>query len=522
MELNSYVSGRWQKGNDAGVALVDPTLGAEIARASTSGIDFGAALGFAREVGGAELRRMGYGSRAAMLTALADTLAANRDDYYAIAQANSGSPKSDAAIDIEGAIFTMKYFAKLGRSLGDANHFLDGGLSQLGKDEAFQAQHILVPVRGVAVLINAFNFPAWGMWEKAAPALLSGVPVFVKPATSTAWLAQRMIEDIVAAGVAPEGAISIICGSAGDLLDHLTVDDLVSFTGSAATAARIRTHDNVVRSSIRVNVEADSLNIALLAPDATAGTDEFDLLVKEAAREMTVKAGQKCTAIRRILVPKRSADDFSDALAARLAKVVVGNPRNPDIRMGPLVNRDQLAVAREGLAMLASEATVVCGNAESFEPVDAEIESGAFLPPTLLRCDAPLEARYVHKVEIFGPTATLMPYYDLSQAYEIARLGKGSLTASVWSGDASLLAAAALELADSHGRVMAVSADVGTSHTGHGNVMPMCLHGGPGRAGGGEELGGLRALGFYHRRSAIQGPLDALENLRTGIETFTV
>ena len=510
MKLPNYISGRWVEGRGPGAALHDPVLGTELARATTDGIDFAGALDFGRKTGGAALRALGYAERAALLGKIADVLSANRAAYFEIALANSGSPESDASIDIDGAIFTLKYYARAGAALGGARYLKDGELVRLGKDEAFQALHIAQPLRGVAILINAFNFPAWGLWEKAAPALLSGVSVLAKPATATAWLTQRMVEDVVKAGVLPEGALSIVCGSAGDLLDHVGGSDAVSFTGSAETALRIRSHPAVLRNSTRVNVEADSLNAALLGPDAKPGTTEFDLLVREVVREMTVKAGQKCTAIRRVLVPADQRSAVQEAIAARLAKTVVGNPRNKDVRMGPLVSKAQQRSAIEGIAALKQETTAVFEGGAEFRPLDADPALAAFVPPTLLSCGDALGARAVHEVEVFGPVATVVPYADADQAFAIARLGHGSLVASVFSADTQFLARAAVELAESHGRVLAVNAAIGSSHTGHGNVMPQCLHGGPGRAGGGEELGGLRALGFYHRRSAIQAHVDCL------------
>ena len=510
MKLSNYVCGRWTEGRGPGAALRDPVLGTELARASTEGVDFAAALAHGRNAGGAALRSLGYAERAALLGKIADVLSANRSAYFEIALANSGSPESDASIDIDGAIFTLKHYARAGAALGGARYLKDGEMVRLAKDEAFQALHIAQPLRGVAILINAFNFPAWGLWEKAAPALLSGVPVLAKPATATAWLTQRMVEDVVKAGVLPEGALSIVCGSAGDLLDHVTGADVVSFTGSAETALRIRGHAAVLRSSTRVNVEADSLNAAILGPEAAPGTAEFDLLVREVAREMTVKAGQKCTAIRRVLVPAAQRAAVEDAIAARLAKTLVGNPRNKDVRMGPLVSRAQQQAAIEGIASLKREAKAVFEGGADFKPVDADPALAAFVPPTLLSCGDALGARAVHEVEVFGPVATVIPYADADQAFAIARLGQGSLVASVFSADTQFLARAAVELGESHGRVLAVNAAIGSSHTGHGNVMPQCLHGGPGRAGGGEELGGLRALAFYHRRSAIQGHTDCL------------
>jgi 3,4-dehydroadipyl-CoA semialdehyde dehydrogenase len=322
-----------------------------------------------------------------------------------------------------------------------------------------------------------------------------------------------MVEDVVKAGALPEGALSIVCGSAGDLLDHVTGADVVSFTGSAETALRIRGHAAVLRNSTRVNVEADSLNVALLGPEAKPGTPEFDFFVREVVREMTIKAGQKCTAIRRILVPAAQRGAVEEAIRAKLAKTVVGNPRNKDVRMGPLVSKAQQQAAVEGIAALKREASVVFDGGPDFKPLDADAALAAFVPPTLLSCSDALGARAVHSIEVFGPVATVVPYTGTEQAYAIARLGQGSLVASVFSADAQFLAQAAVELAESHGRVLAVNAAIGSMHTGHGNVMPQCLHGGPGRAGGGEELGGLRALAFYHQRSAIQGPLDCLNTV---------
>jgi 3,4-dehydroadipyl-CoA semialdehyde dehydrogenase len=505
MKLPNYVGGQWQMGSSDGEALVDPVLGDELARVSTEGIDKAAALDFGRSVGGPALRALTYAERAALLGRIAEVLTANRATYYEIALANSGSPQADAAIDIDGAVFTLKYFARAGAALGATHYLRDGEMESLSKDDSFQALHIAVPLRGVAILINAFNFPAWGLWEKAAPALLAGVPILAKPAASTSWLAQRMVEDVLSAGVLPPGALSLLCGDPGDLLHHVTPADAVAFTGSTATGQRIRAHPAILRASTRLNVEADSVNCALLGPDAAPGSAEFDLLVREVAKEMTVKAGQKCTAIRRILVPAALRGAAVEAIAARLAEVAVGNPRNPAVRMGPLVNRRQQQTAWDGIARLRGEARVVFGGREDFAPIDADPARAAFVPPTLLACDNPFAAPAVHEVEVFGPVATIVPYADTDQAFALARLGQGSLVASVFSADDTFSTRAALELADSHGRVLCLDAAVAKTHTGHGNAMPQCLHGGPGRAGGGEELGGLRALALYHQRCALQG-----------------
>jgi 3,4-dehydroadipyl-CoA semialdehyde dehydrogenase len=381
----------------------------------------------------------------------------------------------------------------------------------LSKTDVFQAQHFFKPLTGVAVLINAFNFPAWGLWEKASAALLAGVPVFVKPATSTSWLTQRMVKDVIDAGILPEGALSILCGSAGDLLDHVREDDVISFTGSAATGAKIKSHPNVVARSIRVNCEADSLNATILGPSDGQGTQPFELLVKEVVREMTLKAGQKCTAIRRIVAPRAHAGALSDAIAAKLGSVKVGSPDNADVKCGPLVNGNQVKEARVGLEKLKREARVVFGGDANFKADGAE--NGCFVQPTLLFCDEPLKSNAVHEVEVFGPVATILPYGSTEEAIEISNRGDGSLVASLFSDDEEFQRKLTLGIANLHGRVMVVDSNVGTQHTGHGNVMPNCLHGGPGRAGAGEELAGLRALLFYHRRFVVQGPKALLEGL---------
>ncbi|MBN9430499.1 MAG: 3,4-dehydroadipyl-CoA semialdehyde dehydrogenase [Burkholderiales bacterium] len=510
--LSNFVAGRWQAGNGAGTPLFDPVLGTELARVDAGGLDLRAAFDFAREQGGAALRALSYRERAAMLAAVVKVLQANRDAYYEIATANSGTVKNDSASDIDGGIYTLSTYAKLGEGLGDRRHLLDSEAARLGKDPLFQSQHVLVPTRGLALFINAFNFPGWGLWEKAAPALLSGVPVVVKPATATAWLTQRMVKDVVDAGVLPAGALSIVCGSSAGLLDQLQPFDVVSFTGSADTAALIRSHPAVAQRSVRVNIEADSLNSALLLPGEAAGGEAFELLVKEVAREMTQKSGQKCTAIRRVFVPQAVYDAAAAAIGARLAKTTVGNPRNDTVRMGALVGRAQLNSVREGLATLRAHTDLLHDGA-AHALIDADPAVACCVGPTLLGTRAPAAAQQVHDVEVFGPVATLMPYGDLAEGLALVRRGQGSLAASLYGSDAIALAGAALELADSHGRVHVISPDVGAAHTGHGNVMPQSLHGGPGRAGGGEELGGLRALNFYHRRAAVQASTAVLSTL---------
>lgn len=501
--LPNHLGGRWTAGTGAGTALLDPVLGTELVRVDATGLDLAGGFAFARDHGGAALRALTYRQRGELLAAVVKVLQANRDAYYEIAVANSGTVKNDSAVDIDGAIYTLSTYAKLAATLPDATWLPDGSTVPLAKDGVFQSAHVQVPVRGLALFINAFNFPAWGLWEKAAPALLSGVPVVVKPATATAWLTQRMVKDVVDAGVLPAGALNVVCGSSAGLLDALRPMDVLSFTGSADTAALVRGHAAVARHSVRVNIEADSVNSALLLEGEAPGSPAFEALVKEVVREMTVKSGQKCTAIRRVFVPEALYAQAAEAISARLAKTTVGNPRHDAVRMGALVSRAQLNAVREGLAVLKAEADVLHDGA-THALVDADPAVACCVGPTLLgRRDAD-SARRLHDTEVFGPVATLLPYRHAEHALQLVRRGEGSLVASVYGSDHATLARTALALADHHGRVHVVTPDTAAVHTGHGNVMPQSLHGGPGRAGGGEELGGARALGFYHRRAALQ------------------
>jgi 3,4-dehydroadipyl-CoA semialdehyde dehydrogenase len=501
--LANHVAGRWQTGTGSGMPLFDPVLGTELARVDATGLDLPEAFRFARDTGGAGLHALTYRQRAALLGAVVKVLQTHRDAYYEIATANSGTVKNDSAVDIDGAIFTLGQYAKWGDALGDVRVLRDGDAVKLGKEPVFLSQHLQVPTHGVALFINAFNFPAWGLWEKAAPALLSGVPVIVKPGTSTAWLTQRMVRDVVDAGVLPAGALSVICGSSNGLMDALEPFDVVSFTGSAETGALIRSHAAVAQRSVRANIEADSLNSALLMPDATPGSEAFNLLVREVVREMTVKSGQKCTAIRRILVPAAVYDAAAEAIGAKLRAITVGNPRNESVRMGSLVSRAQLQSVREGLATLRRQAKLLHDGSQQ-ALIDADPAIAACIGPVLLGAKDADAAPLVHDVEVFGPVATLLPYRDVKHAIALAHRGQGSLVTSLYGSDDAALARTAVRVAASHGRVHVVTPEVAQAHTGHGNVMPMSLHGGPGRAGGGAELGGLRALDFYHRRSAVQ------------------
>jgi 3,4-dehydroadipyl-CoA semialdehyde dehydrogenase len=513
MKLSNYVSGQWKEGGGPGEPLVDPVTGEELARISSQGVDVKASLEFGRANGGPALRAMTYRQRADLLGKIAEVLTANRDEYFRISLLNLGANQADASFDVDGAIYTMKYYAKIGQALADGKMLKEGPPVSISKTGVFVGQHFLLPTKGVAVFINAFNFPAWGVCEKVAPALLSGIPIVIKPASPTAWLAHRIVEDIVKASILPSGAISILCGSARDILDHVGESDIVSFTGSADTASRIRSNPNVLRRSVRVNIEADSINSTILGPDAAPGTDLFELLVKEVVREMTLKAGQKCTAIRRVLVPRNHRKALGDAIIARLNSMKVGNPRNAEVRVGPVVNKAQQTACLEGLRKLKEECEVLFGGNENFQPIDADPQKSAFVQPTLLSCEKGLDAIYVNDVEVFGPAATLVAYDGLEDLIAIARRGLGSLVASVFTNDPAFVQSVVLGIGDLHGRFMIVDSSVGTQFTGHGNVVPSCLHGGPGRAGGGEELAGLRALLLYHRRFVVQGPTSCTTDL---------
>jgi 3,4-dehydroadipyl-CoA semialdehyde dehydrogenase len=504
--LKNYLGDEWCTGKGAGTPLFDPVTGDEVARVSSDGLELDRGFAFARDVGAEALQDKTYGERAALLTEVGKVLAAKKDDYYAIALANSGTTKNDSAVDIEGALFTLGFYAKLGAALGGARHLLDGDAVSLNKDGSFKSQHILTPTRGLALFINAFNFPAWGLWEKAAPALLSGVPVIVKPATATAWLTQRMVADVIAAGVLPPGSLSIVCGSSAGLLDQIEAFDVVSFTGSAETASKLRGHRAFTERGARLNVEADSINSAVLTDEAP---EAFEAFVNEVSREMTIKSGQRCTAVRRAFVPASRFDAAREALVAKLAKVTVGNPRNETVRMGSLVNRAQLDAVTLGLAALASE-TEVLYDGSKVPLVDADRAVSACFAPTLLGHTSGA-GDAIHRVEVFGPVATLIPYAAEKDLLPLVQRGGGSLVTSLYGADDARLAKLAVSLGDTHGRVHVVSPAVAKGHTGHGNVMPQSLHGGPGRAGGGEELGGARALGFYHRRSAMQAHTSVVE-----------
>jgi oxepin-CoA hydrolase / 3-oxo-5,6-dehydrosuberyl-CoA semialdehyde dehydrogenase len=501
--LRSYVEGRWFTPTDEGMPLSDAVTGEEITRISSSGIDMAAALNYGRRVGGPALRELTFHQRAALLKALASQLREHRDELYALS-ARTGATLGDSKFDVDGGIGALfSYGSKGRRELPNDTVYVEGDVEPLGRGGTFVGQHVLVPRHGVAVQINAFNFPVWGPLEKFAPAFLAGVPSLIKPASQTAYLTERLVSLIVEAGILPEGCVQLVCGSAGDLLDHLTDQDYVGFTGSASTAQRLRTHPTVVQRAVRFNAEADSLNCSILGPDAGPGTPEFDLYVKQLVTEMTVKAGQKCTAIRRALVPASSLDEVAEAASARLARVVVGNPANPDVRMGALASLEQREEVRRSLKALLDGARIVFGDLEHVDVVDADTERGAFLSPILLRCDDQAFSG-AHSVEAFGPVATLLPYHSPGEAIQMAALGSGSLVGSVVTSDADFARSVVLGVAPWHGRLLVLDRDDADESTGHGSPLPMLVHGGPGRAGGGEEMGGVRGVLHHMQRTAVQ------------------
>jgi len=499
-QLLNYQRDRWVAG-DTPVEIPSAIDGAAVALTSSAGLDFGGMLRHAREVGGPALRRLTFHERARMLKALGQAIMARKEELYEL-NFQTGATRKDGWIDIEGGAGTLFSFSSKGRrELPDAHVLLDGQLEPLSKNGTFVGQHIYTPLQGAAVHINAFNFPVWGMLEKLAPTLLAGVPAIVKPATATAYLCEAAFKIMIETEVLPPGAIQLIVGGVGDLFDHFTGQDMVSFTGSASTALKLRTHPTVIRESVRFVAEQDSLNASLLGPDAAPGTPEFDLFVKEVATEMTVKAGQKCTAIRRAMAPAQYLDAVQQALAERLAKTRVGDPRAEDTRMGALVSLSQRDDVRSKIAELeAAGAKIVAGDPSAEPPVPG----GAFFAPVLLRTDDPWSALAVHDVEPFGPVSTIMPYRDMADAIALANRGKGSLALSLFTCSPDAAREFIQGAAAYHGRMLVLNRDNAAESTGHGSPLPVLVHGGPGRAGGSEEMGGVRGVKHYMQRTALQ------------------
>jgi oxepin-CoA hydrolase / 3-oxo-5,6-dehydrosuberyl-CoA semialdehyde dehydrogenase len=509
--LRSYVSGGWHTAEAEGVPLHDAATGEEVARVSSDGIDMAAALDYGRRTGGPALRELTFHQRAALLKALGSHLREHRDELYALS-ARTGATLGDSKFDIDGGIgVLLTYGSKGKRELPNSTVYVDGAVEPLSKGGTFVGQHIATPLRGVAIQINAFNFPVWGPLEKFAPAFLAGVPSLVKPASQTAYLTARLVELIIESGILPEGTLQFVAGSVGDLLDHVTPQDLVSFTGSASTAQKLRAHPQLMRCSVRFNAEADSLNCSILGPDAKPGTTEFDLFVKQLTTEMTVKAGQKCTAIRRAFVPAELLDAVAEAASARLAKVTVGNPTAEGVRMGALASLEQREEVRRSLKSLLDAGSIVFGDPDQVDVVGGNAETGAFLSPILLKADP--ERAEPHEVEAFGPVSTLMPYTSTEQVIDFAARGLGSLAGSVVTADAEFAREVVLGLAPWHGRLLVLDANDAKESTGHGSPMPQLVHGGPGRAGGGEEMGGIRGVMHHLQRTAIQGTPQVISTI---------
>ncbi|MEZ4585037.1 MAG: phenylacetic acid degradation bifunctional protein PaaZ [Gemmatimonadales bacterium] len=504
-QLASYAQGQWVTGTGKTTTLYHAVTGEPVAAASSQGLDFKGMLEYGARVGGPAMRKLTFHERARALKAMAQYLMERKDELYALSAA-TGATKSDSWVDIEGGIGTFFVYSGKGRrELPNESFYVDGPMEVLSKGGTFVGRHLCVPLEGVAVHINAYNFPCWGMLEKLAPTFLAGMPAIVKPATATSFLTELMVRMMIESKILPEGALQLIVGSVGDLFEHFTCQDVVTFTGSASTGRKLKAHPKVIAESVRFNMEADSLNFCMLGPDAAPGSEEFDLFVKEVAREMTLKAGQRCTAIRRAIVPEAMVDDVVKALGKRLSGATLGDPAVEGVRMGPLASRDQVAEVRRNVDGIKAAAAVAWGDYDDFSVTGADKEKGAFFPAMLLHCADPFGHSAVHDIEAFGPVSTVMGYRSLEDAIELTKKGKGSLCGSVFTGDDEVARDVVLGTAAYHGRIMCINRRSAKESTGHGSPMPHLVHGGPGRAGGGEEMGGIRAVLQYMQRTAMQG-----------------
>ncbi len=504
MKLLNYTLGEWVEGTGKSTELFHAVTGDRLGEASSGGLDFKAMAAYARTVGGPKLRALTFHQRAAMLKAIAKHLMEKKDAFYALSAA-TGATRADSWVDIEGGIATFFAYSSRGRrEFPNETFHVEGPAESLSKGGTFVGRHIAVPLEGVAIHINAFNFPCWGMLEKMAPALLAGVPCIVKPATATSFLTEAMFREMVAARILPEGAIQLICGSAGDLLSHVMEQDAIAFTGSAATGRMLKEGKAVVEHAVRFNMEADSLNCSILGPDAAPGTEEFDLFIKEVVKEMTTKAGQKCTAIRRTIVPAGMEEAVVKGLRARLEKTVVGDPAVEGVRMGPLATKAQVRDVGAAADLIRSSGELVYGGSD-FAVVGADRDKGAFFGPMLMVCDSPFARTEPHDIEAFGPVNTVMPYQTLDEAIELAKRGRGSLCGSLVTSDAEVARKVVIGVAPYHGRLLVLDRTSAKESTGHGSPLPNLVHGGPGRAGGGEEMGGARGVMHYLQRTAVQG-----------------
>jgi oxepin-CoA hydrolase/3-oxo-5,6-dehydrosuberyl-CoA semialdehyde dehydrogenase len=504
MKLQNYALGEWVSGSGDGKTLYNAINSDVVATASSEGLDFGAMLDYARTKGGMALRKMTFHERGRMLKALAFYLTERKQSYYEVSY-QTGATKIDSWIDIDGGIGNLFAYSSLRRQFPNETYYVDGEYAKLSKNGTFIGHHIMVPKEGVAIHINAFNFPVWGMLEKIAVNLLAGVPAVVKPATITSFLTEVVVRDIVASGILPEGSLQLICGSADGILDHVMCQDIVTFTGSATTGKKLKSHPQILAEAVPFNMEADSLNAAVLGEDAAPGTEEFDLFIKEVRKEVTVKCGQKCTAIRRVIVPEKYVEDVQIALGQAFSKTPIGNPKNETVRMGSLAGMSQRSEVFERLNDLKLSSEIVYGDPTKVDVIDGTYEKGAFMSPVLLLNSQPFKKMGSHEIEAFGPITTLMPYSNLDDAIALTKLGKGSLVCSITTNDNKIARDFAIGAASYHGRILVLNRESAKESTGHGSPMPMLVHGGPGRAGGGEEMGGKRGVMHYLQRTAIQG-----------------
>ena len=504
MKLSNYIGGSWINGDGDGQQLFNAVTGEPVATATTKGLDFKQILEYGRTVGNPALRKMTFHQRGNMLKALALHLRQQLDKFYQVSY-QTGATKADSWVDIEGGIGNLFANASLRRKFPDEVFCIDGDSHNFSKNNTFMGTHILVPKEGVVVHINAFNFPVWGMLEKIAVNLLAGMPAVVKPATITSYLTEAVVKEIIASNILPEGSLQLICGSAGDILDHVRSQDVVTFTGSASTGLLLKSNPNILRENVPFNMEADSLNCIVLGEQVTPGIPEWDIFIKEIRKEMTLKAGQRCTGIRRIFVPANKMEDVWKALTTSLSQTVIGNPLNEKVRMGSLAGQSQREEVRTQVGKLLASSQIIYGSLDSVSVVDADAEKGAFMSPVLLMNEKPFEAREAHEVEAFGPVSTIMPYTNMDEAIALSKLGKGSLCSTIVTADHKEARQYVIGAATHHGRILVLNNECAKESTGHGSPLPLLVHGGPGRAGGGEEMGGLRGVKHYLQRTALQG-----------------
>ncbi|MCE3226537.1 MAG: paaZ [Bacteroidetes bacterium] len=510
--LNNYACGQWVAGSEKGQELFNAITGETIATTSSKGLDFARMCDYARTVGGPKLRKMTFQERGLMLKALAMHLLNKKEEFYKVSWA-TGATRADSWVDIEGGIGNLFAYASLRRQFPNETFCYDGDTARLSKNNTFIGHHICVPKEGVAIHINAFNFPVWGMLEKVAVNWLAGVPAIVKPATVTSFLTEAVVKEIIASKILPEGALQLICGSASGILDHVINQDVVTFTGSASTGKMLKSHPRLLEESVHFNMEADSLNCCVLGSDVTPSMPEFDIFIKEVSREITTKAGQKCTAIRRIIVPENMVEDVHIALGKRLSQTIIGDPSVEGVRMGSLAGQSQLKEVKEKVEILSKTQKIIIGDFEKFEVKGADKHKGAFMPPIIFLNENPFKNIDCHNIEAFGPVSTIMPYKNIDEAIQLSKMGKGSLVSSIVTADDKIARMYVIGAACMHGRILVLNNECAKESTGHGSPMPMLVHGGPGRAGGGEEMGGKRGVFHYLQRTAIQGSPTTITNI---------